>query len=141
MKTLSYKQKIICILILQPYVCETCGKTFTKSSDLCRHKRVHSDVRNYACSICNRRFKRSGDITSHMRTHTGDRPYSVRISSYFFINLNILIILIIVLQCPRCNKSYSSHSSLRKHKKMHCNSKSRFTLNNENMEMKIALST
>lgn len=84
---------------IKPYFCEVCSKTFTKSGDLARHQRVHIDEKQYQCSVCKKRFKRSGDVISHMRSHTGERPFKCKYAP--------------------CDKTYTSHSSLKKHWKKH----------------------
>ncbi|KAJ6636166.1 Zinc finger protein [Pseudolycoriella hygida] len=80
---------------IKPYICEICSRGFRKSGDLARHRRIHFSDRNYPCTMCEKRFKRATDVTSHMRTHTKAKPYRCK--------------------DPKCDKKYTSHSSLRKH--------------------------
>lgn len=42
--------------------CEQCGKTFTSSSALAKHKLTHSDERRYVCSTCGKGFKRQDHL-------------------------------------------------------------------------------
>lgn len=81
---------------IRPYVCSKCGRKFTKNGDLLRHQHTHSDVRKYQCNECPKTCKRLTDLQVHMQTHSGRRPY--------------------VCQIQGCDKSYTSHSSIKKHR-------------------------
>ncbi len=45
-----------------PQMCGECGKVFTSSSALAKHKLTHSDERRYSCKICHKRFKRQDHL-------------------------------------------------------------------------------
>merc|ERR1719494_492784 len=76
-------------------ICPNCGKTFSSTSALAKHKLIHSDERKYVCHICSRGFKRQDHLNGHMVTHRDKKPY----------------------ECPRteCGKSYCDMRSLRRH--------------------------
>ena len=60
----------------KPLSCSKCGKSFTSTSKLDTHERVHTGEKPFCCSKCDKRFSQPGHLKTHERIHTGEKPFS-----------------------------------------------------------------
>ncbi|XP_071448084.1 zinc finger protein 62-like [Hetaerina americana] len=79
------------------YICEKCGKTFSKRDGLNNHLMRHEDVKPYACTSCPKSFITRRALVVHVRQHTGERPY----------------------MCEVCGKNFTGPTSLYVHQRKH----------------------
>uniref|UniRef100_A0A672J1B3 C2H2-type domain-containing protein n=1 Tax=Salarias fasciatus TaxID=181472 RepID=A0A672J1B3_SALFA len=85
----------------KPYSCETCGKSFSTRRIVTVHMRTHTEERPYTCEICGKGFKQQYTRSTHMRTHTGEKPYS----------------------CSTCGRGFSLQGNLVVHMRTHTGEK------------------
>ncbi|XP_044759685.1 transcription factor hamlet-like isoform X1 [Coccinella septempunctata] len=80
------------------YHCENCPKVFTDPSNLQRHIRTHHvGARSHACPECGKTFATSSGLKQHTHIHSSVKPF----------------------QCEVCFKAYTQFSNLCRHKRMH----------------------
>lgn len=112
------------------FACVDCGKRYSTSSNLARHRQTHRSsgdkkarqcphcdkvyvsmpafsmhVRTHnqgcECPYCGKKFSRPWLLQGHIRTHTGEKPFS----------------------CPQCLKCFADKSNLRAHVQTHSSEK------------------
>ncbi|XP_068934907.1 zinc finger and SCAN domain-containing protein 20-like isoform X2 [Petaurus breviceps papuanus] len=85
----------------KPYKCNTCVKSFSRSSHFIAHQRIHTGEKPYKCLECGKSFSDRSNLNTHQRIHTGEKPY----------------------KCLECGKSFSDHSNLVTHQRIHTGEK------------------
>ncbi|XP_060069422.1 uncharacterized protein LOC132549501 [Ylistrum balloti] len=82
-----------------PCICEFCGKSYPRRTDLIMHRRTHTKEKPIKCNDCGRGFARASTLLSHKLTHR---------------NFN-------AFQCEVCGRTFKTKESMRQHKKIHTN--------------------
>lgn len=79
------------------FVCEACGKVFSRADKLKRHTLVHTGEKPYVCAVCKETFARKNSLTQHLLLHTGAKPYV----------------------CDICGKAFAQKPGLSGHRRSH----------------------
>ena len=56
-------------LLLRPFACKECGKSFKRRKDVWAHQEVHSTAKKYICPFCDKCFKNHGALWNHKKLH------------------------------------------------------------------------
>jgi len=56
------------------FPCDQCEKSFSGSSALTNHKKMHLGLKEHICLFCKRGFTEAPALVDHMRSHTKEKP-------------------------------------------------------------------
>ena len=83
------------------FSCPECGKSFSSSGVLKKHKMWHFNERPFQCELCPKSFVQKSHLKVHYAKHTGERPFL----------------------CLECGKSFTTKQHLKEHNKLHAGTK------------------
>ncbi|XP_067581778.1 zinc finger protein 239-like [Pseudorca crassidens] len=81
----------------KPFVCDTRGKAFSYNRNLHVHQRVHTGEKPFKCEECGKGFHQSPNLRIHWRVHAGAKPY----------------------KCEKCCESFRQNVDLQEHQRVH----------------------
>ncbi|XP_013383721.1 zinc finger protein 420-like [Lingula anatina] len=91
----------------RPYTC-FCGKGFPNSSKLKMHEMIHVSEKPFKCQFCCKAFTKKSACVQHERVHTGEKPYKCKFCEKTFAQL------------PTCNRHEKIHTGEQPYKCVFC---------------------
>ncbi len=112
------------------YSCELCGKAFSRSEHLERHRKTHNpSEKKFECTVCQKKFNRKDNLRSHMKIHKDNRDDEDKHLCIYcgraFSNSSNLIVHMRrhtgekPYKCDLCDKGFPRSSDLQCHRRTH----------------------
>lgn len=126
------------------FICELCGKGFSKKENLKLHKNMHANKNNsYSCDLCAKVFKYKENLKRHFKLHLSDRRFKCdqcNLQKFTPQDVVSLIFILILgtegfttqgclnnhlyrnhnvkapIECSDCNRGFTYMSELKNHK-------------------------
>lgn len=95
----------------RPYVCETCGASFLRSTNLVAHRRIHKP-KEYQCPLCDKLFAHNSDRVVHI------------VCQVCITVKHMMEAVADGWQCKECGECLTEKTKLEKHVKKHKKSRS-----------------
>ena len=108
------------------YACKFCGKTFSSTSKVNVHEKIHTGEKPYSCVICAKSFREKGKLKKHESVHSGEKVHSCKICAKKFREIRSMKLCEMrhtqekkKYPCKICNKMFSCLKNLGAHVKRH----------------------
>ncbi|CAD7692082.1 unnamed protein product [Nyctereutes procyonoides] len=113
----------------KPFLCNDCGKAFSKCSALISHQRIHPGEKPCQCNEYGKAIRDQPFFSQHQRIHSGERPYGWNECGKAFSWASSLNLHQRThtgknpYKCSNCRKPFWYRSSLIEHQKPHSGEK------------------